>query len=126
MYPQMYKLVLTVYMSFHWVGCLMFFVARLQGFPETSWTMILQDSLGGNYKNSEMSRPQNTYCLMMYAAADLLTLTGALANPPNNNVEAVLFCLLQLLHPLLMAFVLGTIFHNVLSKVSAVDNLGSP
>mmetsp|Transcript_26024 Transcript_26024/g.58867 ORF Transcript_26024/g.58867 Transcript_26024/m.58867 type:complete len:2813 (-) Transcript_26024:149-8587(-) len=115
---QLIKFALVIIMSSHWIGCLYFWVARIQNDNDTTW--ISQISTFFPLYSNTTTTPQK-YLLCLYKGFDGLSSIGYVPVVPNNALEMILSILVMYNSIFISAYILGSLFHYLL--VSQKDPL---
>eukprot|EP00873_Tetraselmis_striata_P000688 jgi/Tetstr1/420952/TSEL_012012.t1 len=117
---QMTKLVLIIFLCFHWFGCVWYLLARVQDFNDGTWVTRLANALLTFY-DPETAGLGSTYLLILFRGGNGMTNFGYDTERPNNPAEVV-WCMFTIIFQVfLAAYVLGTLFHHLVAKDEALE-----
>ena len=116
---QLWQMILILVGSAHWIGCLYFWAARLQGMGMPTWldkvpTFFPAYEKGTAFRTSSALELFSHYFLCLYRGVDGLVAVGYFPVVPTNSFEMVVAISVQFLAIYVAAYILGTLFHYLL------------
>eukprot|EP00854_Cymbomonas_tetramitiformis_P000558 gene558-953_t len=116
---EMAKFGATLFLVLHYTGCILFASARAQNFDLTTWVGIY--ATGFPLYDVDKAPDFERYIFMLHKGADAMTLAGVNFTPPQNSLEALLYCLSMVGQIFMVAYILGTLFHSLVIKDAGME-----
>ncbi|KAK3237536.1 hypothetical protein CYMTET_52397 [Cymbomonas tetramitiformis] len=112
---ELLKFLVVLFTSLHYIGCILFTSSRLQDFSLTTWVGAFAAETFPLYDVANASGIER-YIFILHKGADAMTLAGVNFTPPQNNLEALLYCFSMVAQIFMVAYILGTLFHSLVVR----------
>eukprot|EP00960_Hanusia_phi_P042450 755500-Hanusia_phi.AAC.2 len=110
---QSFKVGLVVILSSHWVGCMFYWIARLQAFAEDTWVHQMELVIP---LYTHQHSAANDYIVCLYKGLNALSTLGYDGGIPNNIAEILSEIVVMALQIYLQGLILGTLLNYLVKR----------
>ncbi|KAK3239416.1 hypothetical protein CYMTET_50659 [Cymbomonas tetramitiformis] len=121
---QVYKFLFMIFLVGHWLGCMFFWLARLQDFDSSTWVRQFSNYVMPEF-DFDNSSQRERYVVALYKGLNMLSSLQYDSTFPSNTAEQMFSTIAICVQVVMEAYILGTLFHYLISHDDLAEEFQS-